>query len=219
MRQYAIDLDAAGDKAMAELQRRRLLLVTDKSLPNLVTMIVGTPVRGSWWAHPLCHEIYMVSQHLERHADVLMVKLVNRKTTYVHRSLWPALYAVASGREGWQMQGLSAAARSLLTEVDDRGRLRLDELHSRRTMKEISEGARTLESRLLVFGDDVHTDSGAHVKRIETWKRWASRASFVPDSRTSASEGRAALDSVAEDWRRHFETKVFLPWHAPTKVA
>ncbi len=54
----------------------------------------------------------------------------------------------------------------------------MDELKGPRTVKEKSLDARTLETRLLVFADDVHTSSGAHVKRIETWEHWAWRTGF-----------------------------------------
>lgn len=213
MRQYAIDLKAAGESAVAALKEHQLLLLTDKSLPSLVALVVGAPVRGSWWAHPLCHEIYMVSQHLHDHSDVLRLKLVNGKTTYVHRSLWPTLHAVATGRDEWQMKGLAASTRALLSRIDECGRARVDELSAHRGKKELGEDARILESRLLVYGDDVHTDSGLHVKRIETWNHWAARASFVPDVPVSSREERARLDAMVDDWRIRFETRVSLPWH------
>ena len=72
-----------------------LFLASDKTAPSLVGLIVGAPVRGSWWAHPLCHEIYMVSQRLRDHTDVAVLKFVSGKTTYLHRSRWPELFALA----------------------------------------------------------------------------------------------------------------------------
>jgi hypothetical protein len=180
-------------------------------------MIVGAPVRGSWWAHPLCHEIYMVSQSLRHHRDVAVLKLVSGKTTFVHRSRWPALYALGNAADTWQTVGLPASANRLFAKVGEAGTLKIDEVGERRSAKEIGGDARLLESRLLVFGDDVHTDSGAHVKRIETWNHWCMRVSFAPDMRISSSDGRASFDSLAEEWQRKFGAAAAMPWHQTKK--
>ncbi len=217
MRQYAIDIEKGAADALTALGDFGLFLLSDKNLPSLVTMIIGVPVRGSWWAHPLCHEIYMVSQRLRNHRDVAVLKLVSGKTTFVHRSRWSALYALANAADTWQTVGLAASATELLAKVRDLGILKMDEVGGRRSKKELGEDARLLESRLLVFGDDVHTDSGAHVKRIETWNHWCTRVSLAPDRRISSSNGRASFDSLAEAWRRQFETVVSLPWHQGQK--
>ncbi len=217
MRQYAIDVDKGAADALTALGDLGLFLLSDKNLPSLVTMIVGAPVRGSWWAHPLCHEIYMVSHRLRDHADVAVLKLVNGKTTFVHRSRWCALYALGNAADAWQTVGLSASANKLLAEVGEVGTLRMDELRGHRSSKELGEDARLLESRLRVFGDDVHTDSGAHVKRIATWNHWCRCVSLAPDQRISSSDGRASFDSVAQAWQRQFGVVVSLPWHQTQK--
>jgi hypothetical protein len=139
------------------------------------------------------------------------------KVTYLHRARWPQLYAIANARETWQRKGLSTTAESLLAKVSQAGALRMDEVGGHRTLKELGDDARALESRILIFGDDEHTDSGAHVKRIETWPHWAERMSFTPDERITPEEGRAAFDSIADDWGAKFDTKVSLPWHQPSK--
>jgi hypothetical protein len=211
VRKYAIDIEQVAIDALATLQWRGLLLISDKVLPNLVVQVVGSPVRGSWWAHPLCHEIYMVSQRLRDHPDVAVLKLVNGKNTFVHRSRWPELNAIGSGNDAWQMVSVPVGAKKLLARVNEVGSLRMDEL-SRQSMKELGQDARLLESRLLVFGDDVHTESGAHVKRIETWPHWASRVSLSSNERISSAQGRAAFESIADSWRKEFGGKVSFPW-------
>jgi hypothetical protein len=211
-RKYAVDIDQVALDALAALQRRGMFLISDKVLPNLVIQVVGAPVTGSWWAHPLCHEIYMVSQRLRDHADVAVLKLVNGKNTFVHRTRWPELCAIGSGNDAWQMFGLPAGAKKLLARVGEAGSLRIDELRSGQSMKELGQEARLLEARLLVFGDDVHTDSGAHVKRIETWPHWAARVSFSPEERMSSAQARASFEAIADSWREEFGGKVWLPW-------
>ena len=73
------NLRACFDEALAELRRRGLLLAHDALFPSLTRLTIGEPIRGSWWAHPLSNDVYMVSQHC---GEVAMVKLVSGKETY-----------------------------------------------------------------------------------------------------------------------------------------
>ena len=102
----------------AALKKYGLLLLNDSALPNLCRLAVGERVRGSWWAHPRAQEIFQVYEALEDHPDVLIMKLISGKVTYIHRTLWPQVVAVGRSREPWQMKDLSAAARNLLSVVD-----------------------------------------------------------------------------------------------------
>jgi hypothetical protein len=212
MRSYAIDLDEAFERVFADLIRQRLLLLSDLRFPSVVGLVVGEPVRGSWWAHPLCHEIYMVSQRLNHHADAIQLKLVSAKLTYIHRSVWPVLYAIASAREPWQLDGLSAGAKALLARAAKNGTVRMDEINNARSRKELGADARELESRLLVFGDDVHTESGAHVKRIETWAHWAARVKFDARNAPAPSDARAELERLVAGLNAESGASAWLPW-------
>ena len=60
-------------------------------VPSLAAAIAGEPIRGSWWAHALAREIFAVTRVIRDSPDVLVCRLVDRKITYVHRRLWPAL--------------------------------------------------------------------------------------------------------------------------------
>ena len=104
--------------AFTALKKYGLLLLNDPALPNLCRLVAGERVRGSWWAHPRAQESFQVYDALEDHADVLILKLISRKVTYIHRTLWPQIVAVGRAREPWQMNDLSAAARKLLAAVD-----------------------------------------------------------------------------------------------------
>ena len=90
------------EEVLSQLERTGLLLLSDSAIPSLVQLVVGQPVRGSWWGHPQGHAIYALSARLGDHEDVLIVKLVGGKVTFVHRKLWPALLAVARSGEPWQ---------------------------------------------------------------------------------------------------------------------
>ena len=65
-------------------------------VPSLVQVVVGEPVRGSWWAHPKGNEILRLSRTIRSSPDILVCRLVDGKITYVHRRLWPALVVLAS---------------------------------------------------------------------------------------------------------------------------
>ena len=107
-----------GGYGLTALKKYGLLLLNDPALPNLCLLVGGERVRGSWWAHPRAQEIFQVYDALEDHPDVLILKLISGKVTYIHRTLWPQIVAVGRAREVWQMRGLSPAARKLLAAVD-----------------------------------------------------------------------------------------------------
>jgi hypothetical protein len=191
-----------------------LLLETDKAFPSITGLMVGEPIKGSWWAHPKSNDIYMLSQRLIHHPDVIFLKLVSGKTSYVHRRLWPELMAIATAEEPWQLDGLPASAKSMLKKVEERGSLRMDELKGARSAKEKSADARILEARLLVFGDDVHTDSGAHVKRIETWEHWAWRTGFQDSVLPKPERAKEKFARIVEELNSEFSASATLPWEA-----
>ena len=59
--------------------------------PNLAEAVAGAPIRGGWWGHPKGREIFRALQEVGDSPDVLCFRLVERKITFVHRRLWPAL--------------------------------------------------------------------------------------------------------------------------------
>ena len=200
------------DTALAAICEHGVLLETDRAFPSLVALVAGGPVKGTWWAHPLANEIYMLGQRLMDHRDVLFIRLVTGKMTYVHRGLWRSLYAIATARQPWQLSDLPRTANSMLQMVDRRGGFRMDEIRSSRTAKELGSDARILETRLLVFGGDVHTDSGAHVKRIETWPAWAKRVELSTVQLPSVDEAREELEGVVTRLNQKCNADATLPW-------
>jgi hypothetical protein len=64
-------------------------------VPSLAQTIAGEAIRGSWWAHPKGHVIFLCSRAIRESKDVLVCRLVGGKVTYVHRRLWPALVRLA----------------------------------------------------------------------------------------------------------------------------
>lgn len=194
------NLDRQVERALRELERDGLLLETDAKLPSLVALVAGGPVRGSWWGHPLGHTIYATGAALREHPDVLFVKLVAGKSTLVHRRLWPAVLAVARAGEAWQMDGLSDEARALRARVEREGQVAAS-----------GPPARELETRLLVCGADVHSESGGHARALESWGRWSKRVGLTV-IRVSAEEGRAELDLALAEINGRCAGSARLPW-------
>jgi hypothetical protein len=199
------------------LRKLGVLLEADRAFPSITGIMVREPIKGSWWSHPMANEIYVLSKRLLHHPDTIFLRLLSGKTTYVHRRLWPELIAIATAQEPWQLAALPTSAKSMLKTVEDRGSLRMDELKGARTAKEKGADARTLELRLLVFGDDVHSASGMHVKRIETWEHWAWRTGFHIHVLPTPSRAKEEFSRLVENINQEFGAHATLPWQH-TKV-
>ena len=63
--------------------------------PTLTKRIVGESIRGSWWAHPMAHEIFALIRHVHSSKAVLVCTLAGGKITYIHRRLWPHFVRLA----------------------------------------------------------------------------------------------------------------------------
>ena len=203
------------ERVFGELLQYGLLLESDPMLPSVCSLITSEPLRGSWWSHPLAHTIFQVNGQLADHGDVLITKLISSKVTFIHRRLWSEVLAVGRAREAWQMTGLSAGARRVLKLVDQQGSLRTDKLIFSKSFKP-GEAARELEKRLLLHSDELHTQSGAHAKLLETWQRWADRISFQPQQ-ISSTDARVLLEETMKRLNEQFGGRALLPWQVVRK--
>jgi hypothetical protein len=168
------------------LREQGLLLQQDRSLPNVVNLVLDETLSTSWWSHPRAEEVLRCLSELADHPDVLLTKLVRGKVTFVHRSLWPALLAVATAQERWQFHRLPAAARTLHAKVEALGEAMA-----------AGKPARELERRLLVHGEQVHTAAGHHEMRLESWQNWAGRIGYKQTGPgLSAAAGRKRLENA-----------------------
>ena len=199
------------EKALRRLERHGLLLGHDRAHPCITSLVAGAPVEGSWWSHPLTHEIYWVYRQLEHREDLLQCKLLAGKMTFVQRRLWPAVVAVATGNEPWQRRKLSSAACSLLRRIERDGRVRTDRLP--RAAGRPGDRVRELEKRLLVFSDEIHTETGAHAKCVETWDHWRQRTGLGA-SRLTPEAARAELANAARGLYPEIGRSPRLPWPA-----
>ena len=198
---------------MAVIESDGVLLLSDPLLPSLTGLVVGEPIRGSWWGHPRGNQIYHLLNEVADHPQVLMAKLVSSKVTFVHQRLWPAIVAIGQSRATWQLDGLTPASTYLLHQVDESGRLEWDDIppflppDNRRA----AESVRALESRLLVHATEVHTPGGAHAKSLETWPSWLAR--MDPHARIpNATEAAHQLESVVDALNERHAANGRLPW-------
>ena len=166
----------------AALDKYGLLLLQDKKLPSAVGIVTGEKVSGSWWSHPQANTIFRKLQDLD---DVLVVKLIAGKVTFVHPRLASAIAAIGSARERWQIRGLSPAAKKLLARVPVRA---------------TGAAAKELELRLLVNAREEHTESGKHVTVLEPW----------PASRLSVAKARQRIENAATAMGAELHD---LPWN------
>jgi|SRR5580658_2593142 hypothetical protein len=190
---------------LGRLREVDLLLDTDPTFPNVTALLAGETVRGSWWTHPKAHEMYKVASELRGHSDVLAIKLVSGKITFIHRPLWMAVLAIGTAREPWQMRGLSREASALLRKSDQEA-----------SLMSSGDAVRELEARLLVQAQSVHTERGFHKKQVQSWKSWADSVRLGPVALTPA-EGKAQLESVVARLNKQFGAQGTLPWRAGTK--
>ena len=198
------------DRVFAHLEEDGFLLLSDADLPSVSRIIAGEAVRGSWWSHNQGQTIFTVSEMLEDHRDVMIMKLISGKVTFVHRELWSRIYSIGVAREDWQLKKLSATSRRLLEVIDDAGQVQTNKL-----VKEIGskpgDGARELELRLLIHAEQIHTESGKHAKVAETWATWAKRAGFRARSNDPVAARRFVEQRLASLNEKH-NGRGQLPW-------
>jgi len=174
------------DVVFRRLSADSLILLTDSSLPSVTATVTKQKIKGSWWSHPDAQSIFVVSELLEDHPDVLTLKLISNKVTFVHRELWPTVYSIGVAHDEWQLKGLSIEAKRFLKKLDQIGFLETNKLDKSIGGKP-GDVVRELEARLLLHSQQVHTSSGAHAKFVETWHAWAKRIGFKVRAKDSAA--------------------------------
>jgi hypothetical protein len=136
---------------------------------------------------------------LAEHPDVLVAKLVSGKVTYIHRRLWAAVVAVGRARESWQMGSLSREARGLLERVDR---------EPVQTDRGLSKAAGELEKSLLVYSEQVHTEGGAHARRLESWGRRGFEVEM------GVNDAKSVLEDIVAGLNGRFSGGGRLPWNS-----
>jgi hypothetical protein len=182
-----------------ELVRKRRVL----PFASFVEAIAGERVKGSWWGHPKGHEIFNLTGHVSR--ECISVRLVERKETLLHESLYPAFARVVLD-EAWRaprVRGLSREAAAILALVEG-GTTRMDEIARKRKAKAsaLRKPRLELQEALLVHATEVHTERGHHVAVLLPWGEWAKpveKAARKLSLEKALAELRAACGASALD--------------------
>ena len=145
-------------------------------------------------------------------ADVVVIKLLSGKVTFVSKRLWLQLLAIGRASEPWQLEGLTGVALALLDLVRRKGTVRTDDPAVRRAVspKKPAQVALTLERRLLVLGMQVHTESGTHAKTLESWDHWARRRRLT--TRLPVAQAKTTLEDRVRRLNAEYHGTTRLPW-------
>lgn len=179
-------------------------------MSDLVYLVTNERIRGSWWSHKLAHKIFNVSEMLEDHPDIMIMKLISEKVTFVHRELWNCIYSIGVAREDWQLKKLSTNGRRLLETLDSVGQVQTNEIGEEFGTKP-GDVARELELRLLIHAEQIHTHSGKHAKVIATWDAWAKRVGFRARSKDPVA-ARRFLEQRLTSLNKKYNGRGKLPW-------
>lgn len=143
---------------------------------SLAERVAGERVQGSWCDHPSSARIVELAATLEASPEVLTLKLVGGKVTFVHAALWPALLRVARdpARVARVQAGLSPAAARLLAEVERAGEARLDVLGRQNSWppeRDLARAAKELEAALLAHVSSPAVERGRQAVMVRSWAR------------------------------------------------
>jgi hypothetical protein len=198
------------EKVLNHLRDAGLLHLSGDEIPSVRALLTGRSSKGSWWADPAAQKIFIVTQALEDHPDVTIVKLISKKVTFVHRKLWLTLLSASAARDEWQLKNLSKPAELLLNEIDQHDTLFTNSVKKSLATK-IGDAARELELRLLIHSEQFHTESGAHAKQLETWESWAKRVN-LKGRRLSSIDARNSLEKHLNRINQTYSGRGRLPW-------
>ena len=178
------------------------------AVPSLASEIAGKPMTGRWWGHPSGRAIFRLSNELADHEDVLVMKLVESKVTFVHRALWPAVLcaAIEPSRVAAVTASLSPCAKKLRNAVESQDELRLDS-HAKETgedVKRLKKAADELAAAALALSTQEHTEAGAHFTLLRSWGDWAAPAVLSAAKRITFADACAAVEEACAGLRTPF---------------
>ncbi len=193
-------IDDLAQLILDTVNRSGILLVHDRMLPSVTTLIVGKPVEGSWWSHPKANMIFNAVEEIDE--AVATVRLVRKKNTLVAQSLWQDLCDLGKAREPWQLDGLNPEALTMLETIESAPEPVVFD-------KARKKFAAQLDDRLLAYAASIHTDAGHHVRAYQSWTAWAAQRG-LECSTGNAAVARGRFEAIAAHWQ-HAGSRLF-PW-------
>ena len=167
---------AGRDRLVDWVRAHRIVTLTPTPhMHSLVEKIVGSRIPGSWWSHPRGTEIFRSWRILADDPEVLALKLVNGKLSFIYADVWPLLLRVVED-SCWKqatLRTLDRASVALLEQVEEAGTLRLDLIARKWSggAAALKKSRIALEKRGLVVSGDVHTEAGAHAQLLQSWQK------------------------------------------------
>ncbi len=109
-------------QALAFVEKHGIVLESAAGpAPSLVATIAGSPIKGSWWSHPMGKDIFQVTRAVRASPHVLVCRLLSGKVTFVHERVWPALVRSAGRFHADQLAQLveqhTASGKHVSTEL------------------------------------------------------------------------------------------------------
>jgi hypothetical protein len=197
-----------GKKIYQILEQNQILLLQDKSFPNIVAKITGENISGSWWGHPLANPIYNGLGWLEHNYNVLVIKLLDGKVTYLHESLFSDLYSIVDKPRDWQLKKLKDEELDLLKYVSKKNKVLSDDPKLKDLAKDPKKSFAALEKRLLLFSAEEHTESGKHVKEFMPWKKSKIYSKTLTDYKIAQENIQKIIDGL----NKESNSKAKTPW-------
>jgi hypothetical protein len=197
-----------GMKIYKLLEADKILLLQDKSFPNIVSKIVGGKIVGSWWGHPLANPIYNGLGWLEHNRNVLVIKLLDGKVTYIHESLFSEIYSIVSETRNWQLKNLKPDDLKLFKYVSKKNKVPSDDPQLKNLVKDTKKSFAILENKLMLFCEEEHTESGKHIKIFMPWKK----SKIHCKNPTHYDLARNTVEKVIADLNKRSASKAKLPW-------
>ena len=177
-------------------EKQGLLPVVDPKAASLLSAATGEIGSKDWWHHPAGCRIFLVGTVLEKHPDILACRLLRGEITLVHRSLWPALAAVAMSGEAWQNLDSDGIRNELLKSATSSSPLYLrDALEACNTARTRGTRARLamlrwIEAKLIINTPQFVTDEYQHARssQCSTWRQVSESREFQPLTDVTAAK-------------------------------
>lgn len=198
-------------KVKRHLDKHGLLMLTDPALPSLVSTIAGAPVSGTWWSHPQGNLMHNLSNDLANDPDILTVKFINKKITYLDRRHWDAFFTIAISQVDWKMKKLPPACLSLFKNVEAVKELRADDPSLKKTAAEIGKLSTKLEERILVYSESIHTVTGKHIRVLKTWKAFM-KSRKIKIKQMTYEDAVAHFEKLGYEFLDKYEVVIKWPW-------
>ena len=173
------------DQIIESLEFHGAILLQDKKLRNIVSLVTGENLARSWWGHKKGAQIFHLLHELEGLPFVSSCKIISGKVTFIHKSIWSSIYKLGTCGEPWQIRNLSEEECELLDSVTSKGQI-----------ENPPKMVKKLEERHLLHSYQVHTDQGKHICVAQSWKRWAEGKAMgaIP----TTEESKEVLENVVK---------------------